>query len=713
MAVDMLRAVDVADGYRSDRNDVVEEFYVPCLSIATRYDRAVGFFTGRALELMARGLEVFVERGGQIRLIASPYLTEEDIQDIRAGYEYREVIANAVARELDPAAERSGSQLARLGLLGRLVAQGRLDIKIAIMHGRRGLALYHEKIGIMADQYGDTIAFTGSLNETGAAFLDNFESIEVFRSWSGRDRPRAARLQEDFEELWAGNTPRLEVLDFPDVARERFVELTRKATEEKADPAQEPEVVVVEQPTTTSPPGWVNVPEDVVLRDYQKRAVEAWLATNGRGMFRMATGTGKTITALAALDQLGRQLRKRDLPLLTVVVVPLLDLVEQWSTELRKFGVIPIKCRDSSKIWEPAARNALAGLRARAEGSLTLVVTNATFGTEIFQRLLRQVDVPLAVIADEAHHLGSEHLRAFLPEHAAFRLALSATPERWFDPVGTDALAAYFGDVLVELGLEQAIQLGALTPYRYVPVPVVLDDDEAALYAELTMKIGAMLGRTDPDSVSSDDNSVLGQLLRTRSQVLGHARGKLPALSKELAARQASWFQLIYCAEGGRPQAEGPPQGHQVEDVLDLVGNQMGLTAHPFTSREDKRERQRLLRSFGTGRDLRVLVSMRCLDEGVDLPDARVAYMLASSSNPRQFIQRRGRILRRAPGKSRAEVIDFVAVPAQDPDLYDIERTLFRREVARCTEFARYADNRGEALAILRPLRDYYQLLDV
>lgn len=697
-----LRSLELSDRYRSDLNDVVSEFYVPCLSRAVQYDRAVGYFTGRALELVARGLDYFQRSGGYLRLIASPHLTEDDLKDIEAGYRLREVIENTVARELDVDRERTPAELSALGLLGRLIATGNLDIKIAIVHTPRGLALYHEKVGCFSDDRKNLVAFTGSLNETSAAFLDNFESIEVFRSWMPGDAPRAARIADDFERLWSGATSRVEVLDFPEVARERLIELAKQAAAHAGGETGF---------SRTPNDGWCRTPADLRLRDYQQDAIDRWIDANGRGILQMATGTGKTITALACLDQLGRQLREYGASLLTVILVPLLDLAEQWAQELRKFGVIPIMCRDSVVAWEADARQAIAALRGARGNAVTLVATNKTFESQAFQELLGQEGIPLMLIADEAHHLGAEHRRALLPERARFRLALSATPERWFDPEGTEALLDYFGKVLVALGLGEAIRLGALTPYRYTPVLVRLDEEESELYTELTAKIGSAIKGADPDQ--AEPGSHLEFLLLRRAQVLGHARGKLSALERELKSREESMFQLIYCAPGNRPSANGSSRANQVQQVMDLVGNRLGLSAHQFTSHEDRKLRRQLLDRFGTGRDLRVLVSMRCLDEGVDLPDARIAYMLASSSNPRQFIQRRGRILRRAPGKDRAEVIDFVAEPPRDPDFYETERKLFRRELARCVEFAKFAQNYGEAMAALREPREYYGLMDI
>lgn len=703
-----LPELDIADSYRSDSADVVRDFYVPVLANATRYDRAVGYFASRSLALLAHGLEKFRANHGRIRIVASPYLSEEDIRDILAGYEYRDVITRAVVREIHSDARRSDLEISRLGLLGRLIALETLEIKLAVIENEGIPSLYHEKIGVIADHSGASVAFTGSMNETAAAYTDNFESIEIFKSWVPGDYARVARIDRNFAALWDDNTPLIRVLNLPDAANDHLQELARMAT---APPSRRSRSATDSPEGSAAPHGWPTMPVDVELRDYQKDAVSAWLQANGRGLFQMATGTGKTITALATLDQLGRQLRARNTPLVTVIVVPLLDLVEQWSEELRRFGVTALKCRDSVASWEPAARNAIAGLQADSAESLTLIVTNKTFGGIAFQNVLRAVRAPLMIIADEVHHLGAKHLRTALPPNAELRLALSATPERWFDEEGTEALHNYFGETLINLGLKDAIRLGVLAPYRYVPVLIPLTDEEAAYYAELTAKIGALYGKQQSAQASGDEESALGQLLNRRAKVLGHAEHKLPALQQEVVKRRHQPFQLVYCAEGGRPTDEGPGPV-QVDQVLDMLGNRLGMRVHPYTAQEPKAQRRNLLRAFGD-QDLEALVSMRCLDEGVDLPDARVAYMLASSSNPRQFIQRRGRILRRAPGKQEAEVVDFIAVPPQDPDLYEIEQNLFRREMTRIVEFAMHAENYGEALGILRDLRKYYNLMDL
>ncbi|TDD89521.1 DEAD/DEAH box helicase [Actinomadura darangshiensis] len=700
--------VSITDFYRSDTSDVARDFYIPVLAEAVRYDRAVGYFTSTSLRLVARGIDGLRANGGKIRLVAGPRLSIDDVEDIRRGYEYREIVARAITREV--AVEPLGARaIESLGMLGMLIAEQVLEIKIAVVAGTSGLGIYHEKIGAIADALGNTVAFTGSLNETRAAMEDNFESIEVFTSWTQGDARRTCRIQENFDALWEGKTERLEVLEFPREAEEHLLELAAQVT--SSDPTRRGARQLACEEANKH--GWATTPKEIELRDYQKEAITKWLQAGARGIFQMATGTGKTITALAALDQIGRQLRTRGSSLVTVIVVPLLDLVEQWSQELNRFGIVPVKCRDSVATWWTQARNAIAD--PRSGRSVTLVVTNKTFGSDAFQDVLSFVENELLIIADEVHHLGSEHNRTGLPAFASWRLALSATPERWFDDEGTEALRNYFGKILISLGLKDAIELGALTRYRYRPVLVPLTDEETAYYTVLTSKIGALFGQVKgaKGKARIEADAQLGQLLNKRANVLGHAEGKIAALRKEIGKRREQPFQLIYCAEGGRPQEDDPVGGErQVDQALDLLGNLLGMRVHSYTSRESKQERRELLEAFGVG-DLDALVSMRCLDEGVDLPDARTAYMLASSSNPRQFIQRRGRILRRARGKTEAEVIDFIAVPPQDQELYETERNLFRREMQRFVEFAKYSENYGEALSELRDLREYYELMDV
>ena len=703
-----LRALQLGDRYRSDSEDVVATFYVPAFSVATSYSRAVGYFTSTSLALFSRGIDEFAKRGGTMRLVASPHLNEDDMIDIERGYNVREVVERATLRELET--EQGDNVLDGLGLLGRLIAEGRLDIKLAFVEQAGRIGIYHEKIGIFRDDVGDIVGFTGSSNETFGGLMANFESVEVYRGWVAGDGARALRLEADFQALWANQTPNLSVERFPDVARERLIKLGNdrppKALPGRDDALTPPEVVV--SPAQLVLPSWLQV------RDYQRQAVEAWLKQQARGIFKMATGTGKTKTAMIAATMLGGVLRRREEPLIVLILAPLTHLVDQWITEVEDFGVRPIAIYESSQKWQPLVEEQLSAARLGQRPVVVMVATNASFAGEKFQSVLSRITSPILIIADEAHNLGSSAYRSSLPTNSTYRLALSATPERWFDDEGTDALLAYFGPVVYELGLAKAIEMGALCRYTYVPRLVELNPAETELYVDLSAQIATRIASGD-SLKDADPTSPLGFLLRQRAGVLGHAEGKLAALRTDVAARRDEWFQLIYCAEGRRPSEQGEPPGpKQVDEVMDLVGNQLHLSVHSYVSETPRPERRVLLRRFGAGDDLRALVAMRCLDEGVDIPDARVGYLLASSSNPRQFIQRRGRLLRRADGKDRAEIVDYLAVPPDGtPINFNVERALLIRELERANEFGKLSENYETTLQALRPLKERYQLMDM
>ncbi|MBB5957420.1 superfamily II DNA or RNA helicase [Saccharothrix tamanrassetensis] len=703
---DGLRSLHFEGRYRSDREDVVKGFYLPAFSVATSYSRAVGYFTSTSMALFARGIGNFAERGGRMRLIASPHLTEDDVLDIERGYDVRAVIARAAERQLE--AEQGDSVLDGLGQVGRLIAEGRLDIKLAFVEQRGRIGIYHEKLGVFRDAAGDLIAFTGSSNETLGGLAANFESVEVYRSWVDGDGVRALRLEEDFEALWANQTQNLRVEDFPDVARDRLVKLGQ----ERDSPLSPHDDALLSPPVAVDEATHLAIPNWLTIRAYQRQAVESWLRHRGRGILKMATGTGKTKTSMIAATKLADVLRRREEPLVMLVIVPLQHLVDQWVAEVEGFGVRPIPVYESSQKWLPLVEEQLSQVRLGQRPIVTMVATNASFAGSRFQSILSRISQPLLVIADEVHNLGSTAYRSSMPSNATYRLALSATPERWFDDEGTDALIDYFGPIVFELGLGDAIDTGALCRYTYHPRLVELGEDETQLYIDLSTKIAKYVAAGE-SITDADLNSPLGHLLRQRAGVLGHAEGKLAVLRDDLGAHADSWFQLVYCAEGTRPVPQGDPRGpNQLREVMQLVGRDLRLATHSYISDTPRAERKVLLRRFGSGDDLRVLVAMRCLDEGVDIPDARTGYLLASSSNPRQFIQRRGRLLRLADGKDRARIFDYLAVPpAGTPINFDIERSLLTRELERANEFGKLSENYEATLDTLRPLKERYQLM--
>lgn len=407
----------------------------------------------------------------------------------------------------------------------------------------------------------------------------------------------------------------------------------------------------------------------------------------------MATGTGKTITALAA----SACLYERERRLAVVIAVPYQHLVDQWQEEAQTFGYRPILAYQSKKRWLSELNQQIMEFNAGYRDFISVITTHTTFTTPHFQNSISRLRGPSLLIADEAHHLGADRSRQSYPANLPFTLALSATPDRWFDDQGTIALRAFFGETVFSFPLEKAIGI-SLTPYYYYPHLVPLTEAELEQYEQLSAKIGPLMRRDDEQG-----QELLKMLLIRRAELLNKAENKLSALSALIGVLDDIEHTLFYCAP------------KQIDDVLQLLGWEKGLRVHRFTAEESSQERQKLLADFSSG-NIQALVAMKCLDEGVDVPSTRTAFIIASSSNPREFIQRRGRILRKFPGKEFSIIHDLIAIPpqgwTQKSPTFDAERSIIRRELQRFKEFAAPALNKHQALDVVWDFAKHYRLMD-
>lgn len=440
-------------------------------------------------------------------------------------------------------------------------------------------------------------------------------------------------------------------------------------------------------------------PDWVEARSYQQDAIQHWLNQEGKGILRMATGTGKTITALLAASRITRIL---DQGLVLTVAVPYQHLVDQWAADLKAFGARPVLAYQSRRNWQPRLERELLEFNSDSRDTCVVVTTHRTLSQESARRTLNRATGPSMLIADEVHHLGANQSQKALMESFDFRLGLSATPERWYDEEGTEALEKYFGGTVFDYGLEQAIDAGALCEYYYVPHIVELQDDEMERYMQLTSKIGRLIARQGegPD-FDIEDNQGLQTALFQRARLIGTAREKLDLLVELFEQTVEPSHSLVYCSDGSTG-VEQDGERH-VDATTRRLRKDCGLTVNRFTAREDQEEREQLLSAFEAA-EIEVLTSIRCLDEGVDVPATRTAYILASTTNPRQYIQRRGRILRNHPEKKYAVIHDFITVPdttrhpeVLSDDRYEAERNLIRKELERVTMFADAARNHPDA----------------
>ena len=709
----MLRDLDLKRRYRSHQDHLVRDFYVPCLGESIRYSRAVGYFSSAALSTAAQGLPSFVRSGGVMRLVASPQLSGDDLEAIVAGYEQRErALTQTITSELemgflDPVDKR-------LGFLGWLIAKGRLDIKLAVVRRADGTAgIYHEKVGVFEDEAGDAVAFLGSANESRGGLHSNFESVVVFRSWVATDGEDVAAFQADFEMLWEDRTPNLEVFAFPEAAKQALIRLAPEELPERDPDDAEGDPAAVEG--TAEDRGVESdrpcLPDGLDLRSYQREALIAWLRSDARGILEMATGTGKTYTALAAATQLQHHLESQGKSLFCLVICPYQHLVRQWSEAASEFGIRPVLCYLSRDFWRDDLSDRVHAIRAEKAPFAMAIATNMTFASKAFGEVADEFPKHTLMIADEAHNLGAGKSREALTDSYHYRLALSATPERMFDPEGNELLTEYFGGVVFSFGLAEAIEVGALTPYDYYPQVVHLEDEELDEYLALTAKIARM---SYAGEGAHEVEGPLLTLLVQRSRVLASARAKLDRLTEVVGPLRGTTHNLFYCGDGTVDHDTGEGE-RQLEAVVRLLGTQLGMRVQSYTHENVAEERDVLRERFASG-DLQGLVAIRCLDEGVDIPETRRAFILASSTNPRQFVQRRGRVLRPADGKDSAEIYDFLVLPppgSVDTDLWPTERRLVERELERVALFARLARNGVQALDSLASVRKRYGLLHV
>lgn len=637
-----------------------------------------------------RGITCLIENQGRMQLIASPQLSEEDINAIEAGYKSRDEIIAQSLNTVIPNTLKLDSNQSQWECLAWMISNGMLDIKIAVARTRNSAGIYHEKLGVFSDDDGNHVAFSGSANETTGGLVSNFETVDTFTSW--RDHSRTARKVSNFEKLWSNETNKVEIINFPEACRSKILQHTPDI--QPTAPKKAP---------TKKEHDHFSIPDGKKLRDYQKTAVNNWINARGRGVLQMATGAGKTITGLAAAQVMHKN---RNLDLL-LIVCPYKHLVTQWASECQSFGLSPILCFKSKKLWMPLLNKALTSMEDTVKAPTTVIVTTSTFTSESFQSRIKHFPAKTLILADEVHNMGAGSTRKCLPQSIPMRLGLSATPERWFDEEGTEALYEYFGNVLEPIfSLKDALDCKALCQYYYYPILVELNEEEAREYLKLSKLIAQLAGSRG----EVDGDSRIEHLLIKRARLIATANGKEAAL-REIVKNDPNFkHHLFYCGDGTIENDDGEMLRH-VDSVIRMLSGEFKARVAKFTSENTMDEREQLLKSFAK-EDLQGLVAIRCLDEGVDVPSTRTAVILASSTNPRQFIQRRGRILRQSPGKKDAVIYDMVVYPPQSDILTEAERSLVRKELIRLSEFAGLAKNSAQAKSTLWKIQEHFHLTD-
>lgn len=706
--------------YRSLLDNVAKDFYIPLLSCAVKYQRAVGFFSSSCLVEISKGVSELAKNGGKIQLVASPYLSDEDVEAIKSGYAMRDqVIKDAVRREMTEG--KTPFEKARLNLLANLISDGILDIKIAFTEDSDRMGMYHEKMGIITDAEGNRVAFAGSMNESATAMTLNYETIDVFCSWRGEE-DRVFAKENAFASIWNDTEPNIKIIEFPELKQEIIEKYKRFAPDYEIDKKEYPADTdsIFQTDLSVYTEFGPKFPEWFKLHDYQDEAITEWQKRDYRGIFDMATGTGKTYTGLGALTTLSKNI---DHKLAAIIVCPYQHLVEQWVEDILKFNIQPIigYSESSQKDWQRRLKDAIRDqkLKVRGKEFFCFICTNATFSSDYVQNQLSKIKSDTLLMVDEAHNFGAPYLSCLLFDNYKYRLALSATLDRHNDEEGTAKLYDFFGDKCINYTLDRAIEEKKLTKYKYYPIVVTLTEEELEAYDNLSYEIGKCIikGKNGKMKLSSRGE----KLALKRSRIVAGARNKLTLLEEVIQPYIHDKHILVYC---GATKGLGQNQDRsdvdsedirQIDAVTDLLGNKLSMYVSQFTSKESVEEREVLKREFSEGDTLKVLIAIKCLDEGVNIPKIKTAFILASTTNPKEYIQRRGRVLRLADGKEYAEIYDFITLPYGIEEVTSLTAaqvkrnfTLVKNELRRAEEFSRIAVNMVESASLIDEIKDAY-----
>ena len=673
---------------RKKGSNIVQDFYVPALSEAISYDRLTFSFTSGALAAAATGFAGLIRNGGRMRILAAPELTPADKAALTSSAdssEFDEKVSRILEEKVDSLVELASSIHAEyVSALAWLFKMGRLELKFAIPDDldTDGSGIFHTKLGIIRDSAGNALSFSGSINESYSAWRLNNERFKVFKNWEERDLEDFRDDEDSFNEYW--NNPELSGIKNIEVNEA----IARKIVQTASDSDPSERIATFERHLELPPH---DEAETKRLRQYQLEAVDAWVAQDHRGILAMATGSGKTFTSKHAVETLEKIYPN----LVTVVLSPGVTIATQWADLMADRS--PLFLNQETR-WTQALNRAINSRLIDENQALTIVSTMHRAAGEKFLSAvhkLKRSGAPLLLVADEVHHFGAKAIRNALSDDFDFRLGLSATPDRYFDDEGSRLISDYFNGTCYEYTIQNALEFKPepgenpiLAQFTYKPVLVQLDDEEMAEYRRLSKALFSHFS-------GGDDISEMGEsIARKRALILKLANAKIPALENELRIRGRISKAIIYCQNSS-----------QVSEVMELL-LKLGIKPREFSGKTKAKPRQEYggmserdwaIKDLEEG-NIDVLVAMKILDEGVDIPSARLGFILASSGNVKEFVQRTGRLIRWHKDKGQAEIVDFVVAPsaaelAFDPRELREEARIVKKEFSRILKYASAALN--------------------
>ena len=699
-----LRQISLKSEYSTEDDNVVRDLYRPCLKQSIKYDRAVGYFRANIYRELGEDLLDFVINGGKVRIVTSPDISELDEQAAREGYSLRRVRSinqrEADLLEIMEIMSRNPKETDCLDMLRLLIEKESLDLYVAV---RRG-GIYHRKIGMFSDALGNKVVFSGSGNETSRAVSPiedwcNDEDFDVYRSWGDTfEQKKTISKENHLRKLFEGGTKKTKVRLINEIEREFLRKFRSNATFEDCREGARERSVFAENILFSK--------SNISLYYYQQEAINAWKNAGCIGMLSMATSTGKTYTALFAVQSFLTEGN----PIL--ILVPTKVLIDNWCKAISEiYPDVPVLRAGGGHLWKSEANKRL--FVSDIDQPRIILATMDTAASSDFIEFFKQAKNPV-LIADEAHGLGSEVRRQILSLKFKAKLGLSATPERLFDEEGSKVLSDAFGkDPVYCLDIGDSVKLSAkderaipilghfLSRYEYYFYTVGLTRSEKRQWDDLTERIKklAAIEHSSNKKNDSDLKDTLSFLMIRRSRIIKKAENKIGIVSqiiKEKYPQNGKW--LIYCEDQ-----------NQLNAVTKSIKTSFPeLVALNYHSKMSPESRDMTLSYFEQNPS--VIISIRCLDEGANIPTADGAIILASSTNPRQYIQRRGRVLRTAKGKQCATIIDVIVLPESEDS--EVPYSIVRGELARAWNFAQNARNRDISHRLWRICMEYGVDLD-
>ncbi|MCR4680301.1 MAG: DEAD/DEAH box helicase family protein [Bacteroidales bacterium] len=654
----MLQKIKYQPIYRTHRDSIDRDFYVPCFSESVKLERAAGYFSLHSLTLSIDGVISFVQKKGQIHLICSPELSQSDAELIDACVSLdADHITKSLLNSITEC-KLSDEELDKLDVICNMLCEGKMEIKIAY----QPLGIFHEKFGIFVDEAGNKVYFNGSMNETKSALLHNQESVRVDCSWQNENTARFIDDEQGyFSSLWNNQEESVVVIDFPKAVENELLNCYKRS--ETLDAAIEKYIA-----------GRFSTGKKK-LYPYQEKAIDEFCDNGYRHFYEMATGTGKTFTSVRTIERLKKETNEK---LFVVVCVPQIDLQVQWEAALREEGYDKIYLfGGSGSSFDKTIAEATIDYCTNDDDVICVAVYD-TFFSKMYSEI-RKIK-PVFIIVDEAHNLTPGNLSALEELNPKYKLGLSATIQR-FNESESDAIINFFtdGDTFY-FGIEDAIENDFLSKYEYHPIFVQLTKEETDKFQYKSKQLAQELHKEDPDP------DIVDKLRRERSLVLKQASGKIEKLRELIEEGKDFVNSVVYCGQGK------DNEGELIIDSVTRTLHDKGFVVSQFTSRT--LNRKRVLYEFEQGY-FDTLVAIKCFDEGVDVPKLDKIYIMASDSALRQTVQRRGRVLRKCKesGKTIAYIYDMVVLPAIEAGTYGSDG-LLKIELTRAKEYNRLALNK-------------------